>query len=244
MRRRTYRLFLFILGFLLVWAAPGFAEDEPLNVWRGSVDLSLITSTGNSKTQTGSTKMETSKKTEQDRWIGRAGALYGKSDGQKTAQFFYMNGEYNYFHTPKTYSTYFLGWERDKLAGLEGRITGRVGLGHEYFKNEQHFLAVEANVGYVYEHEVEETQGYPEGRLFGLYERFLNEHAKFFQELEYLQDLGMLRNYRVNSVTGFKMAISTQWLLKTALTIHYDHEPAVGFRKTDTITETALVYTF
>jgi putative salt-induced outer membrane protein len=236
---------LLIVGFLFVWATPAFAqEEEPLDVWRGSVDLSLITATGNSKTQTGSARMETSKKTVRDRWIGRAGALYGKSDGEKTAQYFYANGEYNYFHSPKTYSIYFLGWEKDKLAGLDGRITGRVGLGHEYFKNDQHFLAVEGNVGYVYENEADDTQGYPEGRLYGIYEHYFSKTAMFFQTLEYLQDLGQLRNYRVNSTTGLKLAINTQWSLKTALTIRYDHEPAEGFRETDTITETALVYTF
>jgi putative salt-induced outer membrane protein YdiY len=40
------------------------------------------------------------------------------------------------------------------------------------------------------------------------------------------------------------MAINKIWSLKTSVTIHYDHEPAEGFKKTDTITETFLVYNF
>ncbi|MDX1764393.1 MAG: DUF481 domain-containing protein [bacterium] len=220
------------------------AADEPLNQWTGSVDLSLITATGNSKTRTGSANAIASKRTEKDRWIGRAGGLTGSSDGDKVAEYYYANGEYNYFHTPKTYSIYFLGWEKDKLAGLDSRLTARIGLGHEFMKTDRDFFVGEAGVAYVRENREDGTEGFPEGRLFGRYEHLFREGVKFIQELEYLQDLSLMKNYRLRSLTALEMAINSRWALKTALKVHFDNTPTPGFRETDTITETSLVYKF
>lgn len=65
---------------------------------------------------------------------------------------------------------------------------------------------------------------------------------KFVQELEYLQDLSLMKNSRVRSLTGLEMAINSRWALKTAMHVHFDNDPTPGFRETDTITETSLIY--
>lgn len=83
-------------------SVPLFPTDEPLNQWTGSVDLSLIRATGNTKTRTGSLNAIASKRTEKHQWIGRAGGFSGSSEGDKVAEYYYANGEYNCFHSPKT----------------------------------------------------------------------------------------------------------------------------------------------
>ncbi len=236
-----------LLTLCLVWigsAVPAFCEEPPSGVWKGFVDLSLITASGNASTRTGSAKIEAARRTALDRWIARAGGLFAKNDGERTVEYYYANGEYNYFINDRTYWKYFLGWERDKLAGLDTRITGFVGMGHEFFKTPKNFLVGEAGISYVYEKREDETDNFPQGRLFGRYEHYFTEAAAFFQELEYLQDLTALTNYRINSVTGLWVDINPRWAFKTALTIHYDHQPAQGFEDTDTITETSLVFKF
>jgi len=233
-----------VVGLLLVLPAALCAAETPTGDWGGTAEFSLLTARGNSSTQTGSLKAEAAKETKQDRWIGRAGGLLSESDGEKTAEYYYLNGEYNYHHNARTYSSYFLGWEKDTLAGLDTRLTGRVGLGHEYFKNDRDFLVAEAGVAWVYENEKEETNSFPEGRLFSKYGHTFREGVVFTQELEGLQDLTMLTNYRINSLTALEAAINSRWAVKTSLTIHYDHEPAEGFLKTDTFTATSIVYTF
>ncbi len=245
MRKNAYFL-LFITGFLLFSAAAGFAEEKEREegVWGGTVELSLITVAGNSNAQTGSTKAEAIKDKEKDKWIARGGGIFARSEGEKSAEYFYANGEYNYKLSAKTYSSYFLGWEKDPLAGLNARVTARVGMGHEFVKTDKDFLLGEAGIAYVYEDEKDETSSFPEGRLFGRYEHNFQEGASFFQEVEWLQEMALLRNFRVNSITGLKVKINSSWSLKTTVTIHYDHEPAKGFLKTDTITETAFVYNF
>jgi len=134
-----------------------------LDRWTGNVDLSLITATGNTKSRTGSANAIASKRTEKDRWIGRGGGLSGSSERDKVAAYYYANGEYNYFHAAKTYSSYFLGWEKDKLAGLDSRLTARIGLGNEFLKTDRDFLIGEAGVSYVRENREDGTEGFPEG---------------------------------------------------------------------------------
>lgn len=236
---------ILLLFPLLAWILPAdAAEEEPIGVLKGSVEASLVTATGNAQTQTGSARIVASQRSERDRWIGRAGVLYGKSEGQSVASSYYANGEYNYFHSPKTYSIYFLGWEKDRLAGLTNRLTARIGLGHECIKTDKDFLISEAGVGYVYEHRTDGSEGYPEGRLHELYEHQFQPNVKFFENFEFLSDLTLMTNYRINSVTGIKVDINNQWSVRTSLAIHYDNQPVPGFRKTDTITETSLVYNF
>lgn len=151
-----------VLG-LACSSVPLFPADEPSNRWTGNVDLSLIRATGNTKTRTGSLNAIASKRTEKDQWIGRAGGLSGSSEGDKVAEFYYANGEYNYFYSPKTCSSYFLGREKDKLAGLDSRLTARIGLGHEFLKTDRDFVIGEAGVVYVRENREDGTEGFPRG---------------------------------------------------------------------------------
>jgi putative salt-induced outer membrane protein YdiY len=236
-------LFLATLLVLLL-TGPLFAEEVPSGQWGGTVEFSLLTARGNSSTQTGSLKAEARKETAKDRWIGRAGGLQSKSEGEKTAENYYLNGEYNYRFNARTYSSYFIGWEKDPLAGLDTRLTGRVGLGHEYLKTAKDTLLGEVGVAYVYENEKEENHSFPEGRIYGKYKHVFREGVAFFQELEGLQDLTMLTNFRINSVSGLNVALNQEWAVKMTVTVHYDHQPAEGFLKTDTFTETSLVYHF
>jgi len=235
---------MFLALWLAVLPAILWAGEIPSGEWAGTVEFSLLTARGNSSTQTGSLKAEAARETQAEKWIGRAGGLLSKSEGEKTAEYYYLNGEYNYRHNAQTYSSYFLGWEKDTLAGLDARLTGRVGLGHEYFKKDRDILVAEAGMAFVYENEKEETNRFPEGRLFGKVVHTFREGVIFTQELEGLQDLTMLTNYRINSLSALEVAINSHWAVKTSLAIRYDHEPAEDFLKTDTFTETSVVYRF
>ncbi|NOY52583.1 MAG: DUF481 domain-containing protein [Deltaproteobacteria bacterium] len=235
------------LAVLLLLSMPRIllAGESPQGTWGGKMEFSLLTAQGNSSTQTGSLKAKAARETKKDKWIARTGGLLSNSDGAKTAEYYYLNGEYNYHHSELTYSSYFLGWQKDTLAGLNTRLTGRVGLGHTCFKKELDSLVTEAGLAVVYENKKNEASNtFPEGRLFGKYGHTFREGVIFTQEVEGLQDLTMLTKYRINSLSALEVRLNNHWAVKVSLTVQYDHDPAEGFLKTDTFTETSFVYQF
>ena len=222
----------------------GESAEEPAGVWTGRVEAGLITATGNAHTRTATGEVEAEKETARDAWVLRAGALSSTNNGEKSAEALEAEGTYRYRHTARTYSHYSLAWERDPLAGLRARFTARAGVGHLFREGPRDRIVGEAGLGYVYEDEEEENHDFPEGRLFGRWEHTFREGAVFSQEVEWLQDVTLLRDFRINSETALMMELNRHWAVKTALTVRYDHEPAEGFLKTDTITQTSLVYRF
>ena len=179
-----------------------------------------------------------------DRITFKAGALYSESEGDETAEAEYLNGQYDYFHTPRTYSLYFLGVERDKFAGFDYRVTGRVGLGYQVVKGERNTFDVEGGLDYVYEKQQDDSEAFPAARLYGKYTHKFAEKTSFLQDLELLENLKDTTDYRVNTVTAFEVGLNSYLSFKTALTVKYDHQPVPGNQTLDYFTETALVVTF
>ncbi|MGD2064124.1 MAG: DUF481 domain-containing protein [Nitrospirota bacterium] len=250
-RRSHHRRYPILLTALLVAAtAPGLdgrvaADDAVHGVWKGSGQFSLLTASGNSRSKSGSVRFElVNEQPEIDRITFKVGALYSESEGEKTAEAEYLNGQYDYYHTPRTYSLYYLGVERDEFAGFDYRVTGRVGLGHELIKSARNLLNVEAGLDYVYEEKEPEADDFPAARLYGKYVHKFTDKASFRQDVEILENLSDTEDYRVNTLTALEVALNSYLSFKTALTAKYDHQPVEGNQTLDYFTETALVVTF
>jgi len=244
-----------LFAALLVASLPVFvgtaAATEPEGgAWKGSGQLSLLTASGNSRSKSGSLRFElVNEWPEVDRITFTAGALYNESDGEKTSEAEYLNGKYDYFHTPDTYSFYYLGAERDEFAGFDYRATARVGLGHQFIKSEHNTLDGEAGVDYVYEQQQDGSEDFPVGRLYGKYVHKFSEGKTFRQDVEVLENLEEFEDLRVNTLTAFEVAINAHLSFKTALTVKFDGQPALDDdgdpnQKLDYFTETALVFNF
>ena len=128
-------------------AVPARAADD--GKWGASAALALLTASGNSSSQSGSVKLEAARERKaHDRITLKAGALYARSDGSDTAEQENASGQYDYFHSEQTYSLYSLLLERDAFAGFDYRITGRVGVGHQFIRTENDRLDGEAGLDY------------------------------------------------------------------------------------------------
>lgn len=221
------------------------ADDAAHGTWQGSGQFSLLTASGNSRSKSGSVRFElVNERPEVDRITVKVGALYNESEGEKTAEAEYLNGQYDYFLTPHTYSLYYLGVERDEFAGFDYRVTGRVGIGHELIESERNLFVVEAGLDYVYEEKEPEAENYPAARLYGKYIHNFTERASFRQDVEVLQNLSDTEDLRVNTLTAVEVALNSYLSLKFALTGKWDAQPVEGNRELDYFTETALVVTF
>jgi putative salt-induced outer membrane protein len=236
---------LLVLLSLPLSPSTATAAEPERGTWKGSGQLSLLTASGNSRSKSGSVRFELINDwPEVDRITFTAGALYNESDGDKTAEAEYLTGKYDYFHTPNTYSLYYLGVERDEFAGFDYRLTGRVGLGHQFIKSDHNTLDGEAGFDYVYEEKEPDAEDFPAARLYGKYTHKFSERSSFRQDLEVLENLDETEDYRINTLTALEVALNSHLSFKTALTVKYDHQPVEGNQTLDYFTETALVLNF
>jgi len=224
-------------------AAPALAADD--GKWGGSAALAVLTASGNSSTQSGSVKLEAARERKgHDRVTLKAGAILSRSDGEDTAEQENASGQYDYFHTEDTYSLYSLLLERDAFAGFDYRVTGRVGIGHQFIKTENDRLDGEAGLDYVYEEKDPEAEDFPAARLYGKWLHTFREGLVFTQDAELLEDLTETADLRVNTLTALEVSLSTHLSLKTSVTMNYDAMPTEGKKTTDVYTATALVVTY
>ena len=162
------------------------------------------------------------------------------------------------------------GWERNIPAGLEGRFSGIVGLGHWWLKEDRTKLFTDAGVGYTRETPVLSQPGTDESfstfRLSAKLEQKVFEASLFTSELAVSDSIKDSQNYLAVWRSAFTTTLSDRLALKVGYDVTYKNKPAfvavdvmqsplatppvmlgqVPFqlKKTDTVFTTSLVITF
>jgi len=162
------------------------------------------------------------------------------------------------------------GWERNIPAGLEGRTSGIVGLGHWWLKEDRTKVFTDAGVGYTHETPVLSHAGSDESygtfRFGAKLEQKVYEASLFTSEVTLSDSFKDHQNYLAVWRSAFTTNLSTHLALKVGYDVTYKNKPAyvavdvvqtpvstppvvlgqVPFqlKKTDTVFTTSLVVTF
>lgn len=226
-------------------AASGYGEEK--KKWSDQAELSFVNTGGNTDVTSLAGKNLLKHAFSEDvvgSW--EIAALYGKTEGVKTAERYATEFRLDYTYTEQIYLAGIGGWFKDEFAGIESSYYLGPAIGYKYLTGPQHFLAGEVGLYYVTEDYINNTNSdYPQGRLFGLYEYAFTEKNKFSQSLEFLYDFEDSDNYRINSETALISALSGYFSLKASYVIRYNNEPVPStLDDTDTILAVALVANF
>ena len=249
---KIFKLFVLVLSMLAAFQVNGSAADtEPKKDKRFSDEMSfsLVNTTGNSDTLALAGKNDMKYKFS-EKWTGSwvAGALYNKSDGDKTAEKYFTDLRANYTLSERWYAYGLGSWLRDKFAGFENRISIGPGVGYNFLIGPKHFLRGETGLNYAYEDYSDPDQDneqYLEGRLFGKYEWAFTEKTKFSQGLEYLQSFKTGGAWKLNSETALISDITDILALKISYSVFYNNDPHPSdLDKTDTVLATSLVVSY
>ena len=241
--------------FLFIIVAVQFSEAAEEKMakeekrFSNETNFALVDTSGNTDTLTVAGKNEMKYKFT-DKWTGSwlVGGLYGKSDGDKTAERYFTDLRADYAINDHWYA-YGLGtWFRDEFAGFDHRLSIGPGVGYKFLIGPKHFLLAETGLNYAYEDYTdsnEDTEEFLEGRLFGKYEWAFTEKTKFSQSLEYLQSLADSSMRKLNSETALVTAITDILALKISYSVFYNNDPRPSdLDDTDTILATSLVITY
>ncbi len=238
------QLFTIFIMIMLVTPALVFSQE---NKWQDEAELSYVSTGGNTDVTSLSAKNKLIYKFT-DRLSGNwdLSALYGETDGDKTAERYATELRLDYAINERIYVGGAGGWLQDEFAGIEQRLYLGPTAGYKFILGPKHFLSAETGLDYVTEEYTNDKDAdFMRGRAMGLYDFLLSEKSKFTQSLEYLHDFDNADNYNINSVTALITSLSDTFSIKTSYEVHFDNEPVPdSLEETDTILSVALIVNF
>ena len=244
----------------LVWVtlflcmASGAIAEEEIG-WNGNLGLAYLQTDGNTESQTLSLDAKVQRSFSQAKLTAEGKGLYGKKEGETTEKSWIASLKYDQNVTDRTYLYALETVDRNTLKGIEFRFNHQGGLGHYFIKTEKDTLKVEIGAGYVSEHQIivdpldplmkiKDENGYPSARAFGEYSHVFTETTRFEQTVEFLPNLKETEDYMINEESALITNLFGQFALKVSFSVTFDHLPPEGFKKSDRLFKTALLYTF
>ncbi len=232
------------ISLLISMALSGaaFAAESDKN-WSGEAELGLVSTTGNTETQTISGKAKVEHTRGEWHHTAAVETLSTESNDTTTAERFLVTGKTDYKVSERSYAFGRLSYEDDRFSGFEYQATGALGMGYKVITQDTLSLDVEAGPG-MRQSKVDnanDTDTETTLYLSGLLDWKLSETSDFTQELtsEIGEDITITK-----SITGLKSQVAGNLAMKITYTVKNTSEVPVGVEETDTETAVTLVYSF
>jgi len=236
---------LFAAFIALSSVTPSFAEEAPKKKWKDAAELSLVSTTGNSFTQT-----TAGKNTFNYDWTRAGLEIFGsglgaKSEGRVTAEEYTMGEKVSWKADEKNYLFERFQWYKNRFAGVRNRYATTAGAGRHLLKLERHTMFAEAGFGHTSEERIgSKALSFASGRAYSKYGFKISETSNFSQDFEYLHNFDDPRDYRHNAETALTAAISTNFSIKLSYLWRRVGRPPTGFTRDDTKTAVSLLASF
>ena len=234
---------------LLAGALPSVArgQDEPPPPVQFTGDLGFVNTAGNSEVTTLNVGERLTYRTAG--WVlGEFfNVIYGKTDGTESTSLWKAGARVDRELSQRLAAYGFVGWERNKFAGISRRFEEGVGLAYKVLTGPKSVLDFEAGVSLNQQRST--LAGIPEdkfaaGRAAGLFRYNLSESAFLTQLVEFLPNLEESDDYRVNSETALVASLSKSIALKLGYVVRFDNLPEPGFKETDRIFTSGIQVNF
>ncbi len=234
-----YRQAVFVAG--LVLSTPTIAQ-EAVSPWSGEAELGVVSTEGNTETQTINAKAKVVNEREYWKHEAAFDALNTEDTDVTTAERYSVMAKTNYKFRPLDYVFGIVNYEDDRFSGYQWRASEFVGYGRKIIAKDDLKLDGEIGVG---DRQSETDAGVhsDEGaaRLAANLLWKISDTAKFTEDLvsEIGEDVTISK-----SVTGLKSQINGSLAMKITYTVKHVSEVPVGVEKVDRETAVTLVYSF
>lgn len=240
------------LAFLapIVLAAAASGQDSPppptpTPLWSGKGELSFVSTSGNSDTQTLGVGAEVEYKPGFWSFLFKSAFVRSEADDVENARSFLATLRAARSISPRLEAFARGEYLQNTFAGIDSRIAGEGGIAYALFPDPPNKLKVEAGLGYARENRVTgEDLAFPSGRGGLLYEWQISKRAVYTEELSFTQDLEEGENWRILNTGSLTAEVTTVLSLKLSFAITYANLPPPGFGKRDTTTSAAVVAKF
>jgi putative salt-induced outer membrane protein YdiY len=245
-----------ILGAAALVAAGGAAAQATVKEdgqWRAALGAAYTASSGNTRSTTLSGMADAVRATAGDKTSLYATALYGSSQGTKTADLWRLGAKHDWNLTSKLYVFGLAEAERDDIAGLQSRFTLGGGAGWRFFNTEALKFEVFGGAGYVADDY--EAARLIDGRQRGSYSyptliageesvHKLGQSTTARQRLVLYPNLSNRGEYRAQWDAGIAVPASQSLNLTAGVSLKFNSDPGPGFKRADTLFTTGISIKF
>jgi putative salt-induced outer membrane protein len=223
---------------------PAVPKPGPKYPWTNTISAGLTMTRGNSHTLLYTGDYKADKKTPDNEFHLRLSGAYGSQNSEENVNNYGVTVQWNHMLTERFYGYIRTDAMRDVIADLDYRVNLGPGLGYYVMKQTNTSLAFEAGAAEQYEHLGADYETFSTFRLAEKFEHKLNDHARFWQNVEMLPQIDNFDNYVINFEAGIETVITKTFGLKVYLNDTYQKEPAAGRQKNDMKLVSGVFYKF
>jgi putative salt-induced outer membrane protein len=173
------------------------------------------------------------------------GVIYGEADGAENANLLRAGLGAEYAMRPWVGVATGAAFDRNRFAGIARRTEEYLGLVFRVRHTAQDTLRLETGASLTQQLGVDGVQNnFPAGRAAAWYKRTFGASAFFLQTLEFIPNIDVTDDYRLNSESALVAPLSKRLSLKLGYLVRYDNLPEVGFETTDRIFTSGLQLSF
>ena len=240
-----------LASLLLAAASPLAAQDPPPTppppppLWSGQGELSFVSTSGNSDTQTLGVGAEVAYQPLPWSFTFKSTFLRNEADGEEKANSLTAMLRGARVFSPRLEAFGRADFVRNRFAGIESRWSGEGGVAYALFPAPPQKVRAEAALGYATERGVDaEDRSYPFARAGVFYEWQISKTAVYTEELSFVQDLEDTPNWRIVNAGAVTADVTTVLALRVSFALLYSNEPVPGFEKRDSTVSAAVVAKF
>ena len=208
--------------------APG-AADEDAHPWRGSADLGLTVTDGNSESLSLSLGAQASRRFDRERLAFSGSFIRTTEDGEEVANQGSFQAGFDYFAGERFFLASMFRAEFNDPAGLSRRLAPGLGLGYELLDSERLSLSVQAGGNWIQDHFVNDSTA--DAVYVSFRQNFqlaINETTRLNQELRYNPRASDYSDYLLHGEATLTTEISDLIGLRVTLRDDYDSTPFPG----------------
>lgn len=218
-------------------------EKAKHRVWKGSVELGITATTGNTKSKNINAKADVIREKNKWRHHIHLSALNASNQGATTAERYYAKGDSRYSITKHNYLFGLVTYENNRFSGFHYNVTDTLGYGRRLVNNDSVRLDLEIGAG---SRELKiigtgQTQVEAQLHLGAGFEWDISDDTQFTQELS--SNIGKLRSVS-RSVTSLQTQLVGSLATSVSYTFEYTSKVPQGVAQTFTQTSVNLVYNF
>jgi len=221
------------------------AEDisPPVSLsWKGNVELGIVTTSGNTETETVNAKAKIGIEREKWRHTVLLETLKSSTKGTTNAERFVINGQSDYKFSDRNYFFAMINYEDDSFSGYKSRINEALGFGRRVIGDSALTLDLEIGPG-ARQSKLDSGSSENELTVRGAAKLLwkVSATSTFTEDLsaDVGEDVSIIK-----SVTALTAQVNGSLATKITYTIKNTSDVPVGIEKTDTETAVTLVYSF
>ena len=243
--RRTLIACLSLCVVLTEAIAVQAEERKDQAAWKTRIELSYVTTSGNTDAETLSGKLDAKKEEETNRYFLRGSALRAEDRGDETANKWLLDGRWERALKKKLFGFLTASYLKDKFSGYDYRVGSGPGFGYDLIKTKEHHLKGMISALYCYDKFTEgekSSDSYIAGKAAVNYEWHILENLKFKENADYLVSFEDTDRYFINSETALEVKVNGNVSLGVSYSIAYQNKPPFpDIEQTDKVFLTSLI---